>query len=44
MSLTCITGGKLCTGCMDCYDDLHYGRCYNDEDIYSDYEEETLNE
>lgn len=21
MSLSCVTGGKVCTGCMDCYDD-----------------------
>ena len=44
MSLTCITGGRLCDGCMACYDDPHYGKVYSLEEDYSDREEEYIDE
>lgn len=44
MSLTCITGGRLCDGCMACYDDPHYGSLFKDEDDYSEYEEEYIDD
>ena len=42
MSLSCITGGRLCDGCMACYDDPDYGMPYDEEE--QEYEEEYINE
>ena len=41
MSLSCITGGRLCDGCMACYDDPHYCMQHEEE---QECEEEYINE
>lgn len=35
----CKFGGKMCDGCMDCYEDNEFSR-FEDDDIYDEEEEE----
>ena len=47
MSLSCVTGGKLCTGCMTCQEDPRYwdpDYRYDDDSYYFEDKEDYIDD